>query len=341
MTIVYQETDADLQRLAQHRITIIGYGNLGRSFALNLRDSGASLTIGNNPDRYATLAANDGFTVKPIAEAAAVANMILLIIPDEVMPQIYLEQVAPHLQTGDTVVFASAYNVAYGFIEPPSYVDAGLIAPRSLGISVRDGYLNGLGYPAYVAVGQDHSGQTWQNVLALALALGALRQGAIEVSFEQEVELDLFFQQALLPALHHMLLTAVDVLIGEGYPPEVVLTELYLSGELATLLGRAGVVGWSKALKLMSPTAQYGLYSRTLQFQEMKTKRQMESILDDIRRGDFAQEWSAEHRNGYPRLATMRRRFENSTMWRNEHEVMDMLRGLVSDDDGSDFPFDD
>lgn len=340
MTIVYQETDADLQRLAQRQIAMIGYGNLGRSFALNLRDSGVKLTIGNNPDRYATLAENDGFAVHPIAEAAAKADVLILLIPDEVMPQIYLEHIAPHLRTGDMLVFASAYNVAYGFIEPPSYIDAALVAPRSLGVAVRDGYLNGLGYPSYVAVGQDYSGQTWQNLLALALALGALRQGAVEVTFEQEVELDLFFQQALLPAMHHMLLTAVDVLLNEGYPPEVVLTELYLSGELASLLGRAGVVGWSRALKLMSPTAQYGLFSRTLQFQEMKTKRQMESILDEIRRGDFAQEWSAEYRNGYPRLDMMRRRFENSTMWRNEQDVMDMLRGLSSENRDTDFPFD-
>jgi ketol-acid reductoisomerase len=340
MTIVYQETDADLQRLVSRKVAMVGYGNLGRSFALNLRDSGIQLTIGNNPDRYATLAENDGFTVKSIADVAAAADTLLLIIPDEVMPQLYLEQIAPHLRTGDMLVFASAYNVAYGFIEPPSYVDAALIAPRSLGVAVRDGYLNGLGYPAYVAVGQDYTGKTWNRLLSIALAVGALRQGAVEVSFEQEVELDLFFQQALLPAMHHMLLTAVDVLVNEGYPPEVVLTELYLSGELATLLGRAGVVGWSKALKLMSPTAQYGLFSRTLQFQEMKTKRQMESILDDIRRGDFAQEWNAEFRDGYPRLDLMRRRFENSPMWRNEQEVLNLLRGLQTGNEDGDFPFD-
>ncbi len=328
MTVVYQESDADLRYLGQRRLAIIGYGNLGRSFALNLRDSGLNLVVGNNPDKYATLAANDGFIVQSIAEAAGQADTLLLIIPDEVMPRVYLDHIAPQLRTGDLLVFASGYNVAYGFIEPPTYVDAGLIAPRTLGVGVRDGYLNGLGYPCYVSVGHDGSGQAWNHLLALARALGALRQGAIEVSFNQEVELDLFTQQAVLPALHHLLLTAVDVLSQEGYPPEVVLTELYLSGELGMLLSRAGVTGWANALQMMSPTAQYGLLTRTGRFQEMKSQRQMEAILDDIRRGDFAQEWVSEHNDGYPRLANLRRRFQETDMWRYEREVLDILRGL-------------
>ena len=336
MSIIYQESDANRQYLTQKQIAIIGYGNLGRSFALNLRDSGVNVTIGNNPDKYSTLAENDGFTVKSIAEAAKVSNMILLLIPDEVMPQLYLQHIAPNLKTGDMLVFASGYNIAYGFIEPPAYADAALIAPRNLAIQVRDGYLNGLGFPAYISVGQDHSGKTWDYTLALALVLGALRQGAIEVSFEQEVELDLFFQQSVLPAIHHVLLTAVEVLVQEGYPQEVILMELYLSGELGTLLSRAGVTGWTKALKRMSLTAQYGLLSRTARFQEMKTRRQMESILDDIRRGDFAQEWSAEYRDGYPRLDTIRRRFEASQMWNNEADVLSILRETLPSSDEND-----
>lgn len=336
MTIIYQETDANLQHLQQRTIGIIGYGNLGRSFALNLRDSGVKVTIGNNPDKYSTLAENDGFVVQTIAQVAKDANVLLLLIPDEVLPQIYLQHIAPNLKTGDMLIFASGYNIAYGFIEPPAYADAGLIAPRSLGIHVRDGYLNGLGFPCYVSVGQDHSGRTWDYLLAMALAVGALRQGAIEVSFEQEVELDLFFQQAILPAIHHSLLTAVEVLGQEGYPPEVVMTELYLSGELGALLARAAVTGWTQAIKRMSLTAQYGLLSRTTRFQEMKTRRQMEAILDDIRQGDFAQEWSAEYRDGYPRLEAIRRRFQSSPMWQQEHDVLDILHSsapLLEDDD--------
>lgn len=337
MTIIYQESDANSRYLHQRQIALIGYGNLGRSFALNLRDSGLSLVIGNNPDKYATLAENDGFIVKSITEASSQADTILLLIPDEVMPQVYLQHIAPHLRTGDLLVFASAYNVAYGFIEPPSYVDAGLIAPRTLGVGVRDGYLTGLGYPCYLSMAHDGSGQAWNYILALALSLGALRQGAIEVSFNQEVELDLFWQQSLLPALHHTLLTAVEVLIREGYPPEVVLTELYLSGELSLLLGRASVTGWANAIQMMSPTAQYGLLSRTPRFHESKTQRQMETILDEIRRGNFAQEWAAEFVDGYPRLDNIRQRFKENAMWRYEREVLNILRGLVPDEPDDSF----
>ncbi len=334
MTVVYKEADADPRFLRDRRIAIIGYGNLGRSFALNLRDSGIPIIVGNAPDKYAALAKNDGFTVASIEQAAKDANLLLLLLPDEVMPQIYLTSIAPSLKTGDSLVFASGYNVAFGFIEPPSYVDASLIAPRQLGIAVRDGFVNGLGFPCYVAVAQDHSGQAWGYVLALALAVGALRQGAIEVSFNQEVELDLFMQQAVLPAIHHSLLAAVDVLVAEGYPPEVVLTELYLSSELGAILTRAAVTGWVQALRRMSATAQYGILSRTVHFQEMKIRRQMETILDDIRRGSFAQEWSSEFQDGYPRMQQIRRRFENSAMWRYEKDVLAILRGLqISPDD--------
>lgn len=337
MTVVYHESDANIRYLKQRQIALIGYGNLGRSFALNLRDSGLGLVIGNNADRYAGLAENDGFVVKPIAEAATQADTILLIIPDEAMPQVYLQHIAPHLRTGDLLVFASAYNVAYGFIEPPSYVDAGLVAPRSLGVGVRDGYLTGLGFPCYVSVAHDGSGQAWNYILALAAGLGALKQGAIEVSFNQEVELDLFWQQALLPALHHILMTAAEVLVREGYPPEVVLTELYLSGELGMLLSRAGITGWASAIQMMSPTAQYGLLSRTNRFHEAKTQRQMETILDEIRRGNFAQEWASDFMDGYPRLDNVRRRFHENAMWRYEREVLNILRGLSPDtpDDSS------
>lgn len=333
MTIVYQENDADLRYLAQRQIAVVGYGNLGRAFALNLRDSGLSLVIGNTNDKYAQLAENDGFIVKPIMEAASQADTLLLLLPDEVMAQVYIQQIAPQLRTGDLLVFASGYNVTYGYIEPPTYVDAGLIAPRTFGVGVRDGYLNGLGYPCYVSVAHDGSGKAWNYVLALTLALGGLRQGAIEVSFNQEVELDLFWQQALLPALHNILLTAVQVLTREGYPPDVVLTELYLSGELGILLGRAGVTGWVNAMQMMSPTAQYGMLSRTPRFQESKVQRHMEAILDEIRQGKFAQEWVSEFADGYPRLENLRKRFSESHMWRYEKEVLNILRGLSPSDE--------
>lgn len=331
MTTLYYEKDADLRNLRQRQIAVIGYGNLGRSVALNLRDSGYDLIVGNREDDFARLARNDGFIVTPITQAAQGADTIFLMIPDEIMPQVYLEHIAPNLRTGDMLIFASGYNVAFGYIEPPNHVDAGLIAPRTLGIGVRDGYLNGLGYPCYVSVAQDGSGRAWEYLLALAAAIGALRQGAIEVSFNQEVEIDLFIHQAVLSAIHSTLLAAADVLIREGYPPEVALTELYLSGELGMLFSRAGITGLTHALHMLSPAGQYGIMSRTERFQEVKMQRQLESILDNIRQGNFAQEWVSESADGYPRLKALQRRFQSSALWRFEREVLDMLRGLPPD----------
>ena len=328
MTIIYHDNDANPDNLNQRQVALIGYGNLGRSLALNLRDSGLDLIIGNQQDQYADLAQNDGFEVFSIAQAVQQADTIFLIIPDEVLPQTYLQNIAPYLRTGDMLIFASGYNIVYGYIEPPGYVDIGLLAPRTLGVGVRDGYLTGLGFPCFLAVGQDSSGHAWDYLLALAEAAGALKQGALEVTFNQEVELDLFSQQTVLPALHAILQIATKTLLREGYPPEAILTELYLSGEIGMLLSQAATTGFTNAIQNMSPTAQYGLLSRTEQFRETKTQRIMESILDSIRQGNFAREWTAEFTDGYPRMEALRENYENTDMWAFEEETLEALRGL-------------
>ena len=328
MTIIYHETDAKLETLYQRQVALIGYGNLGRSIALNLRDSGIDVIIGNQTDRYATLAQNDGFEVLSISQAVKQADTILMIIPDEVLPQLYLQHVAPYLRTGDTLIFASGYNIVFGFVEPPAYVDIALLAPRTLGVGVRAGYLNGLGFPCFVAVGQDNSSKAWETLLSVSLAAGALKQGALEVTFNQEVELDLFAQQIILPALHAILQMGMQTLMREGYAPETALTELYLSGELGMLLTQAANTGFSNALKMMSPTAQYSILSRTDQFKDVKLQRLMENALDEIRNGNFAQEWSGEFMDGYPRTMTLQRNFGKSDLWGYENDTLEALRGL-------------
>lgn len=329
MSIIYRETDADPTTLQQRQVALIGYGNLGRSLALNLRDSGLDLLIGNQQDQYATLAHNDGFEVYSIPQAVQQADTIFLILPDEVLPQRYLQDIAPYLRTGDMLIFASGYNIVYGYIEPPGYVDIGLIAPRTLGVGVRDGYLTGLGYPCYVAVGQDSSGHAWDFLLALAEAVGALKQGALEVTFNQEVELDLFAQQTVLPALHAILHAATETLLREGYPPEAALTELYLSGELGLLLSQAATIGFRSAIRNMSPTARYGLLARTRDFEETKMRRTMEKVLEGIRDGQFAREWTAEYTDGYPRSSQLQAQYEDSDLWEYEQDTLDILGGLT------------
>ena len=265
--------------------------------SLNLRDS-ASLIIGNRDDEYAAQAYNDGFEVLRLDEAAQRADMLFYMVPDELAPQIYLTQIAPGLKRGDTLVFASGYNIAFGLIEPPPFVDVVLVAPQSTAEGVREGYVAGTGFPSFVAVAQDASGQAWPRVLAAAKALGALHQGAIELTFQQEAELDLFSQQAVLPALHSVLQTAIEVLNREGFPREAIYQSLYLSGELGYIVSKwaeRGILASMQAHSLTS-TGSRGLRSR------MKLTRQMEGVLDNIRR-DFAQEWADEYADGYPRLS--------------------------------------
>jgi len=190
----------------------------------------------------------------------------------------------------------------------------GLIAPRTLGVAVREHYLSDRGFFSFVAVGQDASGQAWNMVLALARAVGSLRAdaGAVEIAFEREAELDLFVQQAIMPMLHHMLVAAAQILSDAGYPPEAAFTDLYLSGELQDLLQRAAQEGLFPALRLASLTSQYGTFSRLERFNDLKLERLMEVTLEEIRSGAFAKEWAKEYGDGYHRLRKLLRARANS-----------------------------
>lgn len=328
MSVIYTEADGNRALLHTRQVAVIGYGNLGRPMALNLRDSGVNVVVGiRNLDAYDVVAA-DGLRATTIASAVQNSHLILLLLPDEVMSQVYLSDISPHLKRHHSLIFASAYNVAFGFIEPPPFVDVGLIAPRTLGPAVRERYLNGQGFYSFVAVGQDASGQIWETILALAHALGTLKAGAIEITMEQEAELDLFTQQAILPAVHHILTTAAHLLLEKGYPPEASILDLYISGELNDYLHRAAESGLMPAIRQASLTGQYGLFSRLERFKDLKLERLMEITLEQIRDGGFAREWAREYTDGYPRLRKLLKQQERDDLWELEQQTIDLLRQL-------------
>jgi ketol-acid reductoisomerase len=332
MTVIYHEDDGDLSVLSGKQVAVVGYGHLGRPFALNLRDSGVRVTVGVRDEERGEDASADGFPFATIEDAVTDAQIIMMMLPDEVMPQVYIERVSPHLERGDTLIFASGYNVAVGFIEAPPFVDVGLIAPRTIGAAVRERFLSGQGFHSLVASGQDASGHTWQTVLALAKAIGSLKTGAVEVSIEQEAELDLFMQQAIFPAFHHLMITAANLLIKIGYPPEAALTDLYLSGEFTDYLRQASEYGLLHALQLTSPTSRYGALSRMERFSDLKLERLMEITLEEIRRGSFAQEWAKEFTDGYPRLNKMFKMQTEMDLWELEQQALEMFgRGNVNE----------
>jgi ketol-acid reductoisomerase len=295
MATIYHDDDADVAVLAGATIAVVGYGNQGRSQALNLRDSGLSVVIGNVRDAALEAAEKDGFEVLPIAEACARADAVLMLIPDEIMPVVYAEHVAPNLRKGALLDFASGYNVAFDLIKPAPDLDVVLIAPRMIGVGVRETYVQGGGFPSFVGVHQDATGNARARMLALAKAMGSTRAGCIEMSMHDEAVLDLFTEQGFGPAWGRVLMSAIELLVGAGYPPEAVLLELYLSGELAFSMEKIRQVGMTRQMDFHSRTSQYGSITRGARFMALDgvLKEKMNVVLDEIRSGSFAQEWTS------------------------------------------------
>ncbi len=296
MATIYHDADADMAILQGQTIAILGYGNQGSAQARNLRDSGCDVLVGNIDDAYAAQARADGFRVLPIAEASARADVLFLLTPDEVMPEVYARDVAPHLRPGVLLDFAHGYNIAFGLITPPADIDVAFIAPRMIGAGVRDGYVAGTGFPSFIGVHQDATGRARARLLALARAVGSTRAGCLEMTMLDEATLDLFTEQAFGPAFGRVLMTAVDTLVEAGFPPEAVLLELYLSGELAYSFEKIRQMGALRQHALHSHTSQYGTISRSLRFMDLDPalKDRMRTSLEEIRSGAFAREWSTD-----------------------------------------------
>jgi len=328
MTVVYNESDADILVLKDKTVAIIGYGNLGRPLALNLQDSGVRVLATAKSQETETEAVADGIPFMSMEQVVRNSDILMMMLPDEEMPPIYLNQISPHLTRSHTLIFASGYNIAFNYIEPPSFVDVGLIAPRTFGEAARERYVNGQGFYSFVSAYQDSSGKIWSTILALAKAMGSLRAGAVEVTIQQEVELDLFMQQAILPAVHHILTSAAKLLLSKGYPPEAAMMDLYVSGELNDYLDRAAHQGLLHALRLSSLTGQFGIFSRLERFGEMKMDRMMDLSLTEIRQGTFAKEWSREYAGGSVRLKKLLQQQEKMDLWELEKQAIELLRGF-------------
>ncbi len=290
-TRIFWRDSADLATLGDCRVAVIGYGNQGRAQALNLRDSGVPVIIGNREDEYRKRAQADGFQVADIGSAAAQSNILLLLLPDEDLPEVYRREIAPFLQPGAALVYASGYNIAFGLVTVNPLVDQLLIAPRMIGVGVRERYLTGEGFYCLVGVHQDASGKAWERLLALTMAISGLHKPAIEVTFKQEAVLDLFNEQAFGPAFGQVLLNAIAVLVENGMPPEAALVEMYLSEEMAYTYQKMAQVGLVRQTLFHSQTSQYGAMSRGSRFLGMGLKKRMSRIYAEIESGSFAREW--------------------------------------------------
>jgi ketol-acid reductoisomerase len=221
-TPIYYDQDADLSIVQAKRLAIIGYGNQGAAQSQNLRDSGVTeLLIGNRDDAYKDAAIASGFQVVSIPEAAAWGDVVFLLIPDEDQPQVFREQITPHLRVGTTVVVASGYNVAFQLFDLPTSIDVIMVAPRMIGAGVRERYLRGEPYPCFVSVERDVSGNAFKLALSIARGIGATRGGAILSSAREEAALDLFSEQAIWPVILVAFRTAYQVLHQAGFSDPV------------------------------------------------------------------------------------------------------------------------
>lgn len=291
MVEIFHELDGDLSILKEKVIGIIGYGNQGRAQALNLRDSGLNIIIGNIEDQYKNIALKDNFSVFSIKGATEKSDIIFLLLPDEILNDIFESDIKPNLKPNSAIVFASGYNIGFNLLKPPNNIDVLLIAPRMIGVGVRENFLRNEGFFSFLAIEQDVSGKAKQILLALAKGIGTLKKGAIMLTFKKEAELDLFNEQAFGPAFGRVLLTSIYTLIDAGYPPEAVLIEMYMSSEMSYTYKKMADVGLVKQVDFHSQTSQYGAMSRGIRFRKLPLRDNMEKILKEIQDGEFTKEW--------------------------------------------------
>ncbi len=298
---VFREADADIAALSGKTVAVVGYGHLGRSLALNLRDATqARVIVGSRKDAAFDLAGNEGFPVSPIADAVAQADLTLLLVPDETQPEVMEASVRPHLRPGSALLFASGYNLAYNLIAPPPGIDVLLFAPRMVGDVIRELFLAEKGFLSYVSVEQDATGNAWPTLLAVAKAAGSLRRGALQLSAKQEANLDLFGEQALGPWLGAAILSAFQVGVEAGLPPEGLLLEMYLSGEMSKTFQAMADAGFFRSVYLHGYAAAFGGMTRTMAVDRDVMADSMREAVKDIQSGAFAEELQAEIEAGYP-----------------------------------------
>lgn len=323
---VYRDEDGDLSCLQGKRVVVLGYGNQGRSQALNMRDSGLSVIVASVRDSSAERAEADGFEVIPVHRCAKDADIVMLLIPDEVQRKVYDEELAVDMGPGKTLCFGHGYNFHFGLIKPPSAVDVILVAPRMIGVGVRTSFVKGKGAPAYVAVGQDGSGHAKDSMLAIAKAIGATRAGAMEVTFEQETLIDLFMEQTLMPIFTRSMTWAYDILTEAGFDPGLVTVEMYGSGEMAEVFQACATKGFWKQLQLHSRTAQFGELSRKDRVLPESVRETMIQTLENIRNGGFTREWSEDEKAGFPRYSALISEIEKHPINDAESRISELVQ---------------
>lgn len=328
---VYYEQDADLTLLKDKTVAIIGYGSQGHAHAQNLRDSGVKVVVGQRPggDNY-ELAKEHGFNPVSAAEAAAQADLIMLLLPDEVQASVYENDIKPNLSKGKALLFAHGFNIHFCQIQPPKDVDVFLIAPKGPGHLVRRTYTEGGGVPCLVAIHQDATGNALKVALAYAKGVGGARSGVIETTFREETETDLFGEQAVLcGGVSALIKAGFETLVEAGYQPEMAYFECLHEMKLIVDLMYEG--GLSRMRYSISNTAEYGDYVTGSRLVTDEVKKEMKAVLKDIQSGVFARNFILEARAKYPMFLTTRRNESEHQIEQVGKELRSMMPWLKKD----------
>jgi len=323
---VYYESDASLDFLKDKKIAVLGFGSQGHAHALNLKDSGMNVCVGlrKSSPRWAK-AETLGLQVKTVSDASAWAEVIMILLPDQMQKEIYDKDIAQHVTSGKTIAFGHGFNIHYKQIVPPTDVNVMMIAPKGPGHLVRRTFIEGSGVPCLIAVHQDPSGKTKDLALAWAKGIGGTKAGVIETNFKDETETDLFGEQAVLCGGSAELIKAgFETLTEAGYPSDLAYFECMHEMKLIVDLYYEG--GLSRMNYSVSDTAEYGGMTRGPRIITHETKNEMKKILAEIQSGKFANEWLAEYKAGGPNFNKLRKS-------NHEHSIETVgakLRGMMS-----------
>jgi ketol-acid reductoisomerase len=323
---IYYDQDADLGLLKSKKIAIIGYGSQGHAHAQNLKDSGQDVVVGlYKGGKSWARAEKDGFKVAPVADAARLGDVVMILLPDQTQRSVFEEEIRGGLGKGKMLMFAHGFNIHFNQVVPPPDVDVTMIAPKAPGHVMRDLFTQGPGVPALIAVQQDVTGKARDMALAYGKGVGCTRAGVIETTFKEETETDLFGEQAALcGGISHLIKAAYETLVEAGYQPEVAYFECMHEMKLIVDLFYQGGLAYMRYS--VSDTAEYGDYTRGPRVVSDETKREMKKILGEIQSGQFAREWVLENQANRAGFLAMRKRDADHPI----EEVGKRLRSMMS-----------
>ncbi|UTT41067.1 ketol-acid reductoisomerase [Glutamicibacter mishrai] len=340
MADLYYEDDADLSIIQGKKVAIIGYGSQGHAHALSLRDSGVEVVVGlAEGSKSRAKAEAEGLKVSTVAEAAAWADVIMILTPDQVQAQVYTESIAEHLEEGNALFFGHGFNIRFGFIQPPANVDVALVAPKAPGHTVRREFEAGRGIPDLIAVEQNFTGGAKELALSYAAGIGGTRAGVIETTFTEETETDLFGEQAVLcGGTSQLVQYGFEVLTEAGYKPEIAYFEVL--HELKLIVDLMWEGGIAKQRWSISDTAEYGDYVSGPRVITPEVKENMKAVLADIQSGAFAKRFMDDQKAGAPEFKELRAKGEShpiETTGRELRALFSWISDASSDDyvDGS------